>query len=222
VLLALLTWAHQSRLDSARAVRVGVVLVIVIAALAITTRTFFPSQFESRVQFVGRALNITSSSTEGSQRLPFYARELAGAVREGGAVGRGAGSQGLGLQYVNGVVPENMTEGGFATVMTETGVIGFALWLYWTISAWLFARRRARSLPGEMGQSLSTLSTALALQLFVIMVIGVSAIQDMVFNSWLFLVLGVIAGLTTVAAAPIDDANYAGLVHEKQHWVSAK
>ncbi|MEY2398362.1 MAG: hypothetical protein QOJ00_1536, partial [Actinomycetota bacterium] len=45
---------------------------------------------------------------------------------------------------------------------------------------------------------------------------------DMVFNSWLFLVLGVIAGLTTVAAAPIDDANYAGLVHEKQHWVSAK
>ncbi len=195
VILALIVALRQSRIDSSRAIQIAFALTLGIATLAVVTRTYFPEQFESRVQFVGNSLNVTSASAEGSTRVPAYAVELYSDIGKGGLVGRGAGTQGLGRQYLGSERNTQLTEGGFAVIMVETGVMGFLLWIFWTGSAWRFARRAAERFEGSVGQTMSTLATALAVQLFVIMFIGISAVQDFVFNSWLFLVLGFVAAV---------------------------
>jgi hypothetical protein len=195
ILLALIVGLHQIRIDATRAIHIGLALVLALATVSMAARTFFPSEFTSRVQFVGRSLNVTSSKAEGSKRVPSYVRELASDIRKGGLVGRGAGTQGLGLQYLGKAATAQLTEGGFATVMVETGVIGFLLWILWTGAAWRFARRTAKATSGAMGQTVSTLATAVAMQLFVVMFIGINAVQDFVFSSWLFFVLGFVAAI---------------------------
>ncbi len=212
LLLALIVGLRRTRIDSARAIQVGLALILLTATVAMVTRTFFPAQFESRVEFVGRSLNITSSEAEGSQRLSDYAIDLAYGFQNGGLVGRGAGTQGLGRQYLGANTTELLAEGGFARLVVETGVIGFLLWIAWTGAAWRFARRTAKSVAGPYGQTASTLATALGIQLFVIMLVGISAVQDFVFNSWLFFVLGFVACIgrygppTTTEDAVADDA----------------
>lgn len=208
IFLAVIVSLRQTRLDSVRAIRVGISLVLLFCTVATLTRTFFPAQFESRVQFVGRSLNVTSSQAEGSTRIPSYAHELFIDIGKGGLVGRGAGTQGLGRQYLGAAATQTITEGGFATVMVESGVIGFLLWITWTGAAWRFARRTAKAVSGTVGQTVSTLATALAIQLFVIMFIGINAVQDFVFNSWLFAVLGFIAAVGA-GLVPLDGGEAA-------------
>lgn len=200
LLLAVVVGLRQTRVDSARAARITVTILLLVSSLALLMKAFYPAQFEARIQFVGNSLNVTSSRAEGATRIPSYFRELASDIGKGGLIGRGAGTQGLGLKYLGANTrTSQLTEGGFASIMVETGVIGFLLWVYWTQRAWSVTRRYARELPGPFGQSALTLSTAIAVQLFVNFFIGINAIQDFVFNAWLFFVIGLVAGFATVA-----------------------
>jgi hypothetical protein len=194
--LALLVAARRFRLSFRSGLRVALVGGVAIGAVLFAAKNLYPSLYQSRVEFIGRALNFRSSNSEVSARAPAYLKNTLDAIRSGGLVGRGAGTQGLGRQYLGAEAAAlTATEGGFASIAYEFGLIGMLLWVTWTVVCCRTMLRYARSTVGDVGESMGTLAFALAVQMFLTFWLGISAFQDFVMNAWFFLICGVVTGV---------------------------
>lgn len=80
--------------------------------------------------------NPFSAQSDLRPRLGIYAADAARGVADGGVIGRGTGTQTLGVQYLSNVQQPDRTESGWASVALEWGFLGLVAWCVW-VFAWV-------------------------------------------------------------------------------------
>jgi len=105
-------------------------------------------------------------------------------------------------------------ESGYGTLVVELGIVGLGLWILWTSGLVLSAWRVVRKLKGSPWFPLAFMIFWYAfLLLFPITYAGIAPYQDFVLNAYLWLLLGILFRLPSIAlsaqlaasAAPVDS-----------------
>jgi len=141
-------WAHfYARRPQRRARhRFSVSRLLFIGALGLyLVSVFFPLRYEAVFDLYEKTINPTSQYSEVETRPRNYWGNVVKAFQSSGLFGHGTGTASLGLQYIasyrSGQVTDvhndrttgvYNTEGGYASVLWEWGVVGLCLWLLWT------------------------------------------------------------------------------------------
>lgn len=108
----------------------------VVAAIIglVAFSAIFPLRFEAASRLYRETLNPAASRDVFSRQAGYWDD----VVRSFSLFGHGTGTASLGLQYVAahspGAAIEESVEGGYAGVLWEWGVVGLALWLWWSLS----------------------------------------------------------------------------------------
>lgn len=166
----------------------------------------FPDALLSRVAFYEETLSPTSTASELQNRTWDYpmANFLGAFGFERWPYGYGIGTCSLGVQYVAKFFhvkqPVVGVESGFGTLVVEMGIGGLLLWLVLSFAIVLSAWRVVKSLRGSPWFPIAFLIFWYAgLLLFPMTYAGMQAYQDYVLNAYLWLLLGILFRLPTLA-----------------------
>jgi hypothetical protein len=168
----------------------------------------FPEALLSRVAFYTETLDPTSSASQLQNRTWDYpmANFLGAFGYERWPYGYGIGTSSLGVQYVAKFFhvrpPVLGVESGFGTLIVEMGIGGLLLWFVMSFaiifSGWLVVK----SLRGSPWFPIAFLIFWYAgLLLFPLTYAGIQPYQDYVLNAFLWLLLGILFRLPTLAAS---------------------
>jgi hypothetical protein len=181
---------------------VGVVLTITLLLF------FFPQALLSRVAFYTETLSPTSSASQLQERSWDYplANFLGAFGYERWPYGYGIGTTSLGTQYVakffHAKPPVGWVESGFGALIVEMGIGGLILWLVMSFAILLSAWRVVKTLRGSPWFPIAFMIFWYAGILLVpITFAGMQAYEDFVLNAYLWLLLGVLFRLPTLAAS---------------------
>lgn len=204
-------WRHREVLRVLRTLQralLGVVLAMTLLLL------LFPDALLSRVAFYTETLDPTSSASELQHRTWDYPiRNFLGAFgSERWPYGNGIGTTSLGTQYVvkffHAKPSPVIVESGFGTLIVEMGIGGLLLWLVLSVSIVVSAWRVVKSVRGSPWFPIAFVIFWYAALLLIPMTYeGMAAYQDFVMNTYLWLLLGILFRLPTLAAS----AQYAAL-----------
>lgn len=180
----------------------GIVLAMTLLLI------LFPDALLSRVAFYSETLSPTSTASELQWRTWDYpmANFLGAFGFERWPYGYGIGTSSLGIQYVarffNAKPSPVMVESGFGAIVVEMGVGGLFLWFVMSFAVVLSAWRVVKSLRGSPWFPIAFMIFWYAgLLLFPITYAGLSEYQDFVMNAYLWLLLGILFRLPTLAAS---------------------
>jgi len=198
-------WRQREAMRVVRAIQrtcllIGTALIILLTA--------FPEALGSRVAIYSETLMPDSPASELVQRTRIYPiQQLEGAfTRPRWPYGYGMGTCSLGFQYVVRILHARPmfvgVESGFGNLIVELGILGLLLWLVLScsmaVSAW-------KVVSGIRGSPWFPLALAIWLYLVVLffpmMFTGSSPYQDFVFNSNLWLLLGILFRLKSYPKA---------------------
>jgi hypothetical protein len=184
--------------------RAAMAIVLGIALLFF----LFPEALLSRVSFYTETLSPTSSASELENRTWDYPiRNFLGAFGyERWPYGYGIGTTALGTQYVarffHAKPPVTGVESGFGTLVVEMGIGGLLLWLVMSVAIILSAWRVVKRLRGSPWFPIAFMIFWYAGVLLIpITYAGMPAYEDFVMNAYLWLLLGVLFRLPTLAAS---------------------
>jgi hypothetical protein len=194
--------AHGQAFIGKAAAAAGIALAsaVILAALS-------PSMFQSRLLWYQATLDPRSPDNEWSSRWAAYGGDTIRGVRLGGVLGVGTGQESLGRQYLyggSGRAPAGLyqVEGGYASVATEWGVVGLALWVGWSL-AW--TRRQWRAVRASRGTSIAVAGLVLlgwmVFFLFFQFFGGLQAFQNYFANAYFWLLSGMLFALPKTADA---------------------
>jgi hypothetical protein len=186
--------------------------------LGITLLLFlFPEALLSRVALYTETLSPTSSASELQNRTWDYpVRNFLGAFSsERWPYGYGIGTSSLGIQYVakffNAKPSPVIVESGFGTLIVEMGIGGLLLWLVMSFAILFSAWRVVKQLRGSPWFPIAFMIFWYAgLILLPITYTGMATYQDFVMNAYLWLLLGILFRLPTLAASAQFAANQPG------------
>ena len=166
----------------------------------------FPEALLSRVAFYTETLSPTSSASELQHRTWDYpmANFLGAFGFERWPYGYGIGTSSLGVQYVakffHARQPVLGVESGFGTLVVEMGIMGLLLWLVMAFAVVLSAWRVVKNLRGSPWFPIAFVIFWYAgLLLLPMTYAGLSPYQDYVLNAYLWLLLGILFRLPTLA-----------------------
>ena len=166
----------------------------------------FPDALLSRVAFYTETLSPTSSASELQNRTWDYpVRNFLGAFSyERWPYGYGIGTTALGTQYVarffHARPPVTGVESGFGTLVVEMGIGGLLLWLLMSFAIILSAWRVVKRLRGSPWFPIAFMIFWYAGVLLIpITYAGMQPYEDFVMNAYLWLLLGVLFRLPTLA-----------------------
>lgn len=178
----------------------GVALAIVILLVA------FPEALLSRVAFYTETLSPSSSASELQHRTWDYpVRNFLGAFGyERWPYGYGIGTTSLGTQYVGRIFhakpPVIGVESGFGTLVLEMGIGGLALWFVMSFAILISAWQVVKKLRGSPWFPLAFVIFWYAGLLLLPMTFsGMQPYQDFVLNAYLWLLLGILFRLPSIA-----------------------
>lgn len=151
-------------------------------------------------RFCIETLSPLARETELAWRPSVYWQDIVKAVRESGLVGHGTGTASLGLQYVYDLdymyadqLYPYAIEGGYAAVVWEFGLLGLAVWLWWTTRLVIASVQTTRSLRGSrfywIGVSLSIFIFCF---LFPYFFLGMQVYQNYVINAYHWFLCGLL------------------------------
>jgi hypothetical protein len=168
----------------------------------------FPEALLSRVAFYQETLSPSSSASELQSRTWDYPlRNFLGAFGyDRWPYGYGIGTTSLGTQYVarifNAKPPVIGVESGFGTLVIEMGIGGLVLWFVMGLAILFSAWRVVKKLRGSPWFPLAFVIFWYAgLLLFPITFNGMQAYEDFVLNAYLWLLLGILFRLPTLAVS---------------------
>jgi len=167
----------------------------------------FPDALLSRVAFYTETLSPTSSVSELQNRTWDYpVRNFLGAFGERWPYGYGIGTTSLGTQYVAKYFHARPVgagvESGFGTLVVEMGIGGLLLWLVMSFAIIFSAWRVVKSLRGSPWFPIAFMIFWYAgLLLFPLTYAGMQPYQDFVMNAYLWLLLGILFRLPTLAVS---------------------
>jgi hypothetical protein len=180
----------------------GIVLGIVLLFF------LFPEALLSRVAFYTETLSPTSSASDLRNRTWDYpVRNFLGAFgSERWPYGYGIGTSSLGIQYVarffNAKPSPVIVESGFGTLVVEMGIGGLLLWLIMSFAIILSAWRVVKQLRGSPWFPIAFMIFWYAgLLLIPITYAGMASYEDFVMNAYLWLLLGILFRLPTLAVS---------------------
>jgi hypothetical protein len=190
----------------------------------------FPDALLSRVAFYTETLSPSSSASELQKRTwdyPIY-NFLGALTYERLPYGYGIGTASLGTQYVAKISgtkpPVPSVESGFGTLIIEMGIGGLVLWFVMTFAILISAWRVVKKLKGSPWFPIAFVIFWYAGVLLVpITFVGMAAYQDFVLNAYLWLLLGVLFRLPTIALSAQFAALQPGVqtprAQFQQRWV---
>jgi len=168
----------------------------------------FPEALLSRVAFYNETLSPGSTASELQLRTWDYPlRNFLGAFGyERWLYGYGIGTTSLGTQYVASIFhvkpPVIGVESGFGTLVVEMGIGGLILWFLMSFAILLSAWRVVKNLRGSPWFPLAFMIFWYAGLLLVPMTFaGMATYEDFVLNAYLWLLLGVLFRLPTLAVS---------------------
>ncbi|HKW61457.1 MAG TPA: hypothetical protein VJN89_02835 [Candidatus Acidoferrum sp.] len=180
------------------AVALGVVLLLLL----------FPEALLSRMAFYTETLSPTSSASDLQNRTWDYPVRnfLAAFTYERWPYGYGIGTTALGTQYVakffHAKPPVLGVESGFGTLVVEMGIGGLVLWLVMSFAILVSAWRVVKKLRGSPWFPIAFMIFWYAgLLLIPITYAGMAPYQDFVMNAYLWLLLGILFRLPSLAAS---------------------
>jgi hypothetical protein len=188
-------------------------------ALGITLLLFlFPEALLSRVAFYTETLSPTSSASQLQNRTWDYpVRNFLGAFgSERWPYGYGIGTSSLGIQYVAKFFDAKpspvIVESGFGTLVVEMGIGGLLLWLVMSFAIVFSAWRVVKQLRGSPWFPIAFMIFWYAgLLLIPITYAGMATYEDFVMNAYLWLLLGILFRLPTLAASAQFAAVQGGM-----------
>ena len=168
----------------------------------------FPDALLSRVAFYTETLSPGSSNSQLQTRTWDYpVSNFLGAFEyERWPYGYGIGTQSLGTQYVARIFhvksPTIGVESGFGTIVLEMGAGGLILWFVMSFAILFAAWRVVKKLRGSFWFPLAFVIFWYAgLLLFPMTFTGMQPYQDFVLNAYLWLLLGILFRLPSLAAS---------------------
>lgn len=180
------------------AVALGVIFLLLL----------FPEALLSRMAFYTETLSPTSSASDLENRTWDYPVRnfLAAFSYERWPYGYGIGTTALGTQYVakffHAKPPVNSVESGFGTIVVEMGIGGLILWLVMSLAIILSAWRVVKQLRGSPWFPIAFMIFWYAgLLLIPITYAGMASYEDFVMNAYLWLLLGILFRLPTLATS---------------------
>ena len=186
-----------------RAFVVAIALTVAIGALSLVA----PSLISSRAEFYSTTLDPSASTNEWSFRWENYTNDTFRGISIGGLVGLGTGQESLGKQYIYGGAGNSpfglyLVEAGYGAVAVEWGIVGLALWLWWTI-AWLMRlMSTTRRAVGDRIAVFGIVVTAwVFFMLFVAFYGGIAGFQNYIPNVFLWFLSGMVFALPVSTAA---------------------
>ncbi|HEV2195683.1 MAG TPA: hypothetical protein VGR55_08875 [Candidatus Acidoferrum sp.] len=172
-----------------------------------------PEALLSRLAFYTETLDPASSDSQLQNRTWDYpVQNLQDAFTyERWPYGYGIGTTGLGTQYVarffHAKPPVGWVESGFGTLVVEMGIGGLLLWLVMSFAIILSAWRVVKKLRGSPWFPIAFMIFWYAgLLLIPLTYAGIQPYEDFVLNAYLWLLLGILFRLPTLAAS----AQFAG------------
>ena len=196
-------WRQREVVRVLRALQRAFAGVVLAMALLLF---LFPEALLSRVAFYEETLSPTSTASELQHRAWDYPIEnFFGAFTfERWPYGYGIGTCSLGVQYVakffHAKQPVPGVESGFGTLVVEMGIGGLLLWLVMSFAIVLSAWRVVKSLRGSPWFPIAFLIFWYAgLLLLPMTYAGMSPYQDYMLNAYLWLLLGILFRLPTLA-----------------------
>ena len=123
----------ERRPTVSRAVAVAVALIVAIGGLNLIA----PSLISTRAEFYTTTLDPNAETNEWGFRWDNYTHDTFRGIAIGGLVGLGTGQESLGKQYIYGGEGNSplglyLVEAGYGSVAIEWGMVGLALWLWWS------------------------------------------------------------------------------------------
>lgn len=204
--VALVWGAPWRQREVLRVLRAAQRAVAGIALAMVLLFFIFPEALLSRVAFYSETLSPTSTASELEYRAWEYplTNFLGAFGYERWLYGYGIGTNSLGTQYVtkffNARPPVGSVESGFGTLVLEMGVGGLILWLVMSFAILFSAWRVVKKLKGSPWFPLAFMIFWYAGLVLVPMTFaGMSAYQDFVLNAYLWLLLGILFRLPTLA-----------------------
>ena len=169
----------------------------------------FPEQFENRLKVYSETLDPRSPMNELALRTRDYPwQNFIGAF--GGdrwPYGFGIGTASLGGQYVTRIfqvaAPTDGVESGFGTLVLEMGIVGLVLWFVMAAAILISAWKVVRKLRGSPWFPLGFMIFWYAFLLLLPFTFqGMQPYQDFILNAYLWLTLGILFRLPTLALSP--------------------
>jgi hypothetical protein len=211
-----LVWALLSGLCivaiRGRKVALAIGSVVLFVAIAGTAASYaYPEALGSRLGFYQQTMLPSSSSVQwdlGYRVWTYPMQEFAKAFNFAyWPIGYGTGTRSLGSQYVERILGAPQlnigVESGYGNLMLEMGLPGLVLWLAWVGSLLMAEIEVLRKLKGRPLFVLGLVPCILSFVLLVaLMAGGVTAYQDFVQNVYLWLLLGVLFRLPSLAKMP--------------------
>jgi hypothetical protein len=180
------------------AIALGVILLLLL----------FPEALLSRMSFYTETLSPTSSVSDLQNRTWDYPIRnfLAAFSYERWPYGYGIGTTALGTQYVakffHAKPPVGSVESGFGTLVVEMGIGGLILWLVMSFAIVFSAWRVVKQLRGSPWFPIAFMIFWYAgLLLIPITYAGMASYEDFVMNAYLWLLLGILFRLPTLATS---------------------
>jgi hypothetical protein len=178
-------------------------------ALAIAALFFvFPDALLSRVALYQETLSPTSTASELQMRSWDYPLRnfLAAFTYERWPYGYGIGTTSLGVQYVARIfstkTPVPGVESGFGSLVVEMGIGGLILWFVMALSILFASWRVVKTLKGSPWFPIAFVIFWYAGLLLVPMTFaGLAPYEDFVLNAYLWLLLGILFRLPTLATS---------------------
>jgi hypothetical protein len=202
-------WIARFRRPSLPVGKILMGIVLALLGLALV----HPERLIALYRFCVETLSPLARETEVTWRPRVYWRDILVAVRESRAFGHGTGTASLGLQYLYGLDPFSQgemlyrVEGGYASVIWEWGVVGVALWLWWTATLVWAGGRTARQLEGSRFFGLAAaLVLLLALLHFPYFFLGLPVYQNYVNGAYHWFLCGLLFRLPKIVGGSAHGA----------------
>jgi len=185
----------------------------------------FPDALLSRVAFYTETLDPRSSASQLQNRTWDYplANFLGALNYPRWPYGYGIGTTSNGTQYVakffNAKPPVIGGESGFGTLVVEMGIAGLILWLVMSFAIVLSAWHVLKKLKGSPWFPIAfVIFWYAAILLLPITFTGMATYEDFVLNAYLWLLLGILFRLPTLAVSAQFEALQSGL-QTQSRWV---
>jgi hypothetical protein len=204
---------------SIQRVAIGIALGIVLIFYA------YPDALMSRLAIYQETLTPNSPKSELTQRGWYYpmANFLGAFDYERWPYGYGIGTTSLGGQYVSRIFdvkpPVGGVESGYGTLVVEMGIVGLILWLIMSVAILFSAWKVLKKLKGSPWFPLGFVIFWYAFfLLFPATFGGIQPYQDFLLNAYLWLLIGLLFRLPTLALSAQYAAN-APTIKPARRWM---
>jgi hypothetical protein len=198
-------WRHNAITRILRTLQRAAIGACLAVAILMTT---YPEALLSRIAIYQETLSPSSTASELVYRARDYPVQnfLLAFTYDRWPYGFGIGTSSLGVQYVSRIMhvpPMGIgVENGYGALVIEMGIVGLALWIVMSSAIVFSSWKVVRKLKGSPWFPLGFMIFWYAfLLLFPLTFNGIAPYQDFVLNAFLWLLIGILFRLPTMALA---------------------